>query len=78
MITPKEAYDLFKDQYPKAYVPLISDFGDYYMVNIAGSDEDYKIDKKTGAISEMSFLEYMAKIKEIGDDDDAYPEYSFE
>ena len=73
MITPKEAWLIFKKKFPDTPADSISDFGNYYLCSngAAGDmiDDDWIIDKKTGELRELDFIEYMDLVRQLPEDE---------
>ena len=71
MVTPREAFDLFKKKFPKARTESVCDCGNFYTVGMSidgdTSSDVYTIDKKTGTIKEIDFLEQMEIAKSEGE-----------
>ena len=65
-ITIKEAYNLFIAKFPEAATDSIADWGDFYGCSRYSSsdtaDDYWKIDKKTGEITELDFMEYSKEV----------------
>ena len=75
MITPKEAYDLFKKEFPRTEAETITDdYGSgYYIISncIEGDmvDDSYAIDKNTGRIHQITLLNADDYISDYDEDD---------
>ena len=67
MLKPNEAYELFIEKFPDVKTESLGEIGNYYTctrsIDNDMTDDFWKIDKNTGIISEMDFLEYLDEVK---------------
>lgn len=73
MITEKEAFEIASKYMTKIYDVLITDLGTQYLVcngdgSVGGDFGDFIVDKRTGDIHEIDFIEYLAILKNFDDD----------
>ena len=67
MLTAKQAYEIFKKRFPNAETETIFDWGDFITCSQYADggvhDDEWKIDRKTGELVEMDFLEHIEELK---------------
>ena len=81
MLTPKEAATKFVSFKPDSVAETISDWYDgksYFISNSKGNDfvdECYLINKETGKIESLDFLDYVNTIQDLSEDEIDNPKY---
>ena len=78
MLSPQEAYEAFKKKKPNTMAEKVSEFESVYLISDCRNgdlvDDDYTIDKNSGEVKAIDFVECTELIKALGDVDP--PEYS--
>ena len=69
MLTPQQAYQVFKKKFPDAKTKEGFDYGDFYVFSASIPGDyvwnDYKIDKQTGELKEFAQSEYYSLSDEV-------------
>lgn len=72
MLSPKQAYELFLKKFPESKAESICEWEDFYSCSPEPpwgmSDEYYKIDKKTGNITDWEWYDYREFVTGLPDD----------
>ena len=73
MLSPIDAYNVFMKKFPDTLTETIFDWGDFYTCGRCHDgdmvDDEWKIDKETGKITEIDLLDHIHELKLHNDED---------